>query len=184
MKKLTLTVMALISLYAKSFSQSYPADQTSEYAATVMTSSFTVPILRFNPIDNVPNKKGNVALFNSIGAGISFNAGRLFITADHNGKALVEEFKNTIGIQLGALFSVNTSENETNVFAPTVGIALLDFHVGIGHDFGTVDENQSRTFITIAYAVPLSKFTKKGFHLFKRSDSPVTENKKSIQKLD
>lgn len=49
---------------------------TTELMCQVINTNFTIPLIRFNTTtkdgaDN--NQKGNVSLFNSVGAGISYN---------------------------------------------------------------------------------------------------------------
>lgn len=73
---------------------------TTELKCQVINTNFTIPLIRFNTTtkdgaDN--NQKGNVALFNSVGAGISYNWGRMTVTTDAAGKVINTEFQNTFG---------------------------------------------------------------------------------------
>lgn len=173
MRKYLLIICALaisISGYAQ---DTYPKSQTSEYAATVFNTNFTVPILRFNRTTGDPAKKGNVAFFNSIGAGIGISGGRLEVTADSSGKPVNMTMHNTVGFQAGFLFAANTEENATNIFALTAAVTLLNFQIGYGYELGTVQTNQKRGFVTVAYSIPLAKLVKGGMYIWKRTEHPI-----------
>ena len=158
--------------------QPYPKGKTSVYKATVLNSNFTVPLIRFNRINNDINQKGSVSFFNAIGAGIGISWGELAVTTDNSEDSHVinSEMHNTIGVQLGCLFAANTnSENQQNIFAPTLSVSVLNFQLGYGYELGTISEKQKRGFLTIAYSIPLSRLIKGGFYIFKRTPNPVTE---------
>ncbi|NNV53964.1 hypothetical protein [Limnovirga soli] len=150
---------------------------TSTYAATVINTNFVVPIIRFNTVskdgaDN--NQKGNISFFNSIGAGISINWGRLELTTDADKKIINREMNNTFGLQLGLLFAANSStENNTNIFAPTFSVSLLNFQVGCGYELGTISTKENRFFYTLAYGIPVSKLVKGGFFVWKKTPLPL-----------
>lgn len=145
----------------------------SEYTATILSSSFTLPMIRFNPTMRDENRSGTVEAFRSVGAGIGLNWGRLIYTTDGNRQPLVSEFKNTLGLQLGFLFSSKAGEDKTNVFALTGGMNILNFQVGIGHEFGDIVKNQKRTFFTVAYNIPLTVLVKSAYHVLLRSPSSI-----------
>lgn len=149
-----------------------PPSSTREYKASVWSTNFTIPILRFNVLKKTDNKdaKGNVALFNSIGAGFGISWGRLEETTDNTGKVINTEMNNSFGVQVGILFATNSSGgNNANVFAPTISVSVLNFNVGYGHELGTLPENTHRGFLTIAYGIPISKLVKGGFYVRKRA---------------
>jgi hypothetical protein len=162
----------------------YPKGKTSIYKATVLNSNFTVPLIRFNRINNDNTQKGSVSFFNAIGAGIGISWGELSVTTDNSEGAQVinSEMNNTVGIQLGCLFAANTnSENQQNIFAPTFSVSVLNFQLGYGYELGTVSENQKRGFVTIAYSIPLSKLIKGGFYILRRTPKPITETVKRFE---
>jgi hypothetical protein len=175
MKKILLMLSMVVASLGSYGQSTFPASKTTEYAATVLNTSFTVPIIRFNRIANDPTKQGDVSAFNSIGAGVGLSLGRLSVTADDQGKDIATTMHNTFGIQAGFLFAANTNEDATNTFALTGGISLLNFQLGYGYEFGTVRENQKRGFFTIAYSIPLSTFVKGGFYVLRRSKA-VTDS--------
>lgn len=154
----------------------------------MISTNFTVPIIRFNPIDKnsqgaPADKKGNVAFFNSIGAGVGYYWGRLTEITDVNGEIINTEMDNTFGIQTGFLFEANSSGgNNSNNFAWTFGISILNFQVGYGYEFGTVNANEKRGFLTLAYGIPVSKLIKGGFYKIKRSELTDAEKKRGFSK--
>jgi len=145
--------------------------RTTEFKATVLNTNFVVPIIRFNKVNDagaMNNQRGNVSFFNSIGAGVSINRGRLELTTDETGKVISTEMNNIIGLQVGLLFAANTgSENNANIFAPTLSVSILNFQIGLGYELGTLPVNDSRTFYTIAYAIPIAKLVKGGFYVLR-----------------
>jgi hypothetical protein len=147
--------------------------------SNVITTNFTVPMVRFNFVDETDElkAKGNVTFFSSVGAGISYNWGSLYEFTDNNNLVNNHEFKNIIGIQAGFLFSADTGDTPTNVFALTFGINVLDFHIGYGYELGTITENQKRGFLSIAYSIPISKLTKGGLYIVNRGDEVENNNK-------
>ena len=146
---------------------------TKEYNAQVLSTNFTVPIARFNFIKQSEGvtKKGNITFFSSVGAGISYGFGRLYETRDENTKIINREFNNIVGAQIGFLFSAQTGENPTNLFAVSLGLNVLDFQIGYGYELGTITNDQKRGFLTIAYSIPLSKLTKGGFFILNKGDA-------------
>ncbi|MDB5122791.1 MAG: hypothetical protein JWP94_920 [Mucilaginibacter sp.] len=193
MKKLyLLTLFCTVALRALSQEtnndtqwESYPKGETSTYRATVLNSSFTVPLIRFNRVDGDNTKKGNVSFFNSIGAGFGISWGRLDVTTDNSAKANVinTEMNNTFGIQIGCLFASNNTNggNQQNIFAPTLSFSVLNFQFGYGCELGTVVDNQKRGFVTIAYSIPLAKFIKGGFYILRRSKKSLDQNSQRFE---
>ncbi|MFD2603175.1 hypothetical protein [Flavobacterium suzhouense] len=150
------------------------------YKATISNTNFSIPIARFNFNDtSTDNALGNVTLFTSIGAGVGLSWGRMEITRDDTGQITNEEYSNTIGFHIGVLFSSGTGEDTKNVFAPTLNMALLDFQIGLGYELGTVGDNQSRTFLTVSYAIPLYKLVRKGYRVWKINPYPIASRKGS-----
>lgn len=158
-------------------------NQINEYKAQVISTNFTIPIIRFNIVNKYDSsapkdRKGNVAFFNSIGAGVGYYWGRLTEITDNNNKIINTEMDNTFGIQTGFLFAANSSGgNNANIFAWTVGISILNFQLGYGYEFGTLSSTEKRGFLTLAYGVPVSKLIRGGFYKVKRSDLTVNEMK-------
>lgn len=137
------------------------------YKATILNTNFSIPMARFNFTNGEEGKKGNILLFNSIGAGFGYSLGQLTEITDDSGKVLNQSFKNTFGLHLGVLFSAGTGENNENVFAPILNASILDFQVGLGYELGTVTNSQKRTFVTISYSIPLYKLTNTSFYILK-----------------
>jgi hypothetical protein len=158
-----------------------PVSTTTEYKVWALTTNFSVPIVRFNFVNKVPGDsvKGNISFFNSIGAGIFLSRGRLDETTDANGNVINEDLNNIIGVQVGFLFSANVNgSTTTNIFAPTIGVSILNFQIGYGYEFGTVSQNTKRGFLTVAYAIPVSKLIQGGFYIINRSNTAVNKAKK------
>ncbi len=151
-----------------------PRSTTTEYKAKVVSTNFTIPIIRFNVIDpakvRTSDKLGNVSFFNSIGAGIGYYFGRLTETTDDKGEVINTELNNTFGIQTGFLFAANSnSSSQNNIFAFNISMSLLNFQVGYGYELGTVGTNEKRGFMTLAYGIPLYKLAKGGFYTVAKS---------------
>lgn len=136
------------------------------YLATILNTNFTIPIARFNFSENDNINKGNIQLFNSIGAGFGVSWGSMTDYRDENGELENSDFSNTFSIHGGVLFSAG---NDNNVFAPVLSVGILDFQLGLGYEFGNVSENQKRSFLTIGYAIPLYKLTKGKYWFIKKS---------------
>jgi len=176
MKQLFISILCMLILMELQAQTRELPSTTTEYKAQVISTNFTVPIIRFNPIDKnssgaPSDKKGNVAFFNSIGAGVGYYWGRLTTVTDNNSKVISTEMNNTFGIQTGFLFASNSSgSNNTNIFAWTLGISILNFQFGYGYEFGTVGSNEKRGFLTVAYGIPVSKLLNGGFYVRKKTD--------------
>ena len=138
-----------------------------------LNTNFTVPIGRYNFLENVSEEdraSGRMNIFNSVGAGISINLGKItalryFVDGiEHHERNLF----NAIGLQLGFLFSVeDQAEQRITVFAPTVSLLLLDFQIGWGYEFGSKEIDETGHFMTISYGVPLQKLSAKGSWILK-----------------
>lgn len=156
------------------------ANTVLTYKATITHTNFNIPLVRFNTVKNDDTKYGDVLLFNSIGAGFGVSAGRVEITRDNEGEIVNEEFYNTIGVQVGALFSAGSGEDAKNVIAPTVNISYLDFQAGIGYELGTIaSANQNRTFFTLSYGIPLYKLYKKSVRYALVSPIPIESKRRN-----
>jgi hypothetical protein len=127
------------------------------YKATILNTNFSIPIARFNFSKNDSISKGNIQLFNSIGAGFGFSMGSMTDYRDDNGELENSDFANTFSMHVGVLFSAG---NNNNVFAPVLSVGVLDFQLGLGIELGNINANQKRGFLTIGYAIPLYKLTK------------------------
>lgn len=136
------------------------------YNAKILNTNFSIPIARFNFSKNDSINKGNIQLFNSIGAGFGVSWGSMTDYRDENGELENSDFANTFSIHGGVLFSAG---NNNNVFAPILSLGILDFQLGLGYELGDISENQRRGFVTIGYAIPLYKLTKGKYWFIKKS---------------
>jgi hypothetical protein len=155
-------------------------NSTLIYKKTIISTNFTIPLVRFNFIEGDDTKQGDILLFNSIGAGIGIYGGRLERTRDDKGEIIDEEFSNTFGVNIGALFSAGTGEANKNVFAPVLNVAALDFQIGVGVELGSLLPSQKRTFLTLSYSIPLYKLFKKGYRIIRSYDMPIESTRKSL----
>ncbi|WP_160114578.1 hypothetical protein [Aquimarina sp. AU474] len=144
------------------------ADKTVTFKAIIWNTNFNVPIARFNFAKDDSEKRGDILLFSSVGAGFGISSGRMTETRDENGDLISNEFENSIGLHLGFLFSASTGDDNKNVFAPTISLSLLDFQLGYGYELGTTTINQQRNFITLGYGIPLYKLTRGKFRYLHR----------------
>jgi hypothetical protein len=144
---------------------------TFKYKVKMLNTNFTIPLARFNFItDNSNSKRGEILLFNSVGAGIGVSWGEIEKTTDATGATINTDFTNTFGIHLGVLFSAGKDGSEQkNIFAPTVSLSVLDFQLGFGYELGTTIDIQKKGFLTLAYAIPLSKLVKGKYYIFRAS---------------
>ncbi len=144
---------------------------TFRYKVTMLNTNFTIPLARFNFVkDNTKAKKGEILLFNSIGAGVGISFGEIERTTDATGANINTDYTNTFGIHLGVLFSSGKDGNEQkNIFAPTLALSVLDFQLGGGYELGTTLDTQKKGFVTLAYAIPLSKLIKGKYYIFRAS---------------
>ena len=154
---------------------------TLEFNATAITTNFTIPLLRFNRLNAatraLEDRIGNVSFFNSVGAGVCLSIGTLKVVTDAESRIIDREMINTIGLQLGFLFSSNTSQGTSqNVFAPTLSLSLLNLQLGVGYELGKRGLNEEKAFLTVAYGIPIAKLIRGGFFVFQRSPSPIKNN--------
>ncbi len=132
-----------------------------------LNTNFVLPIMRFDLLKTSYQEKafGSLSLFNSIGAGVSLNFGEQMeiSESESSNEDLDEKFVNMIGLQLGFIFSADLNEAESSLhFAPTIALQVLDFQIGLGYELGKVNDEASRTFITLGYGIPLQKLTRTG----------------------
>lgn len=170
-----ISVIALLLLVGESMAQ-----VKSDSNALIINTNFTIPMVRFNQVINHSDKKGNVVMFRSVGAGFSLNFGSLLELRDTNSNLVNSDFYNKIGLQLGFLFSSSTEENQSNVFALNIALNILDIQFGYGHEYGTVQDDQRREFYTISYAIPLARLTQKGNYVIRR----YKKNRKGTSKSE
>lgn len=154
---------------------------TLVYSSTVISTNFSIPLVRFNFVEGDGQKQGDILLFNSIGAGIGIYGGRLERTRDKDGDIINEEFSNRLGASIGAIFSAGTGDDVKNVFAPVLNVALLDFQIGFGVELGQLAPNQKREFVTLSYSIPLYKLLKKSYYLWLNKEKPIESIRKSQQ---
>jgi hypothetical protein len=175
-KSYTVEKQAVIELEAE---KEALKNTTLTYKSHIVSTNFTIPLVRFNFVENDATKQGDISLFTSIGAGIGYYVGRLERTRDSTGEIINEEFSNTFGVSVGAIFSAGTGEDTKNVFAPILNVSMLDFQIGIGTELGTRAENQKRQFVTLSYSIPLYKLFRKSYRLIKVSPTPYLSTRKA-----
>ena len=141
------------------------SNKTKFYKATILTTNFNIPVARFDFLTKSAqdDSKGNITLFNSVGAGLGLNFGEKKVIYDDQGNVTEQDFSNVVGLHLGVLFSAGTGEDTNNVFAPVLNLTILDFQIGVGWELGDVATNMSGTFMTVSYAIPLYKLSRTGF---------------------
>ncbi len=158
----------LLTFSLLNFSLFICAQQTTtviknEFSAWILNTDFNLPAIRFNTF--LPNEKnstssiGRLSVFNSVGAGISINKG-LFTElrdAKEEGNILSTQMRNRFGFHLGMLFSYPNDSLKSFVFAPTIGLQILDIQFGMGYELGTIQRDENRLFYTLAYRIPLKK---------------------------
>lgn len=161
-----ITIVFILSIsYAIQTNGQKVNDQEAEtFHALALTSAFDLPIVRFNRLNSpgANNENGNVEFFNSVGAGIGFKFGQIKEFKNTENES-VSEFSNIVGLSGGVLFSSSSVDENTrdNVFAPTIGISILDLKIAVGWELGDRPEGVERRFFTVAYGIPISKLTSK-----------------------
>ncbi|MDF2159374.1 hypothetical protein [Algoriphagus sp. CAU 1675] len=184
MKKITLTICLMLSLSSLLLAQSLDkldsivdhkkdlAGKNYKYKATILSSNFTLPVVKFNRFESpdLNGAQGAVSFFNSVGAGLVFTGGEIREIRDANGEIINQDFTPTYGIHFGFLFSSSVGENSTNSFAPTIGFSLLDFQFGIGRELGDLPDNYKRTFYTVSYNIPLYKLKRGAYYVLRVGD--------------
>lgn len=171
---------ALLGLGMTSFGQ----NTTTEYSARVLSTNFNVPIIRFNLVKNPIDRTGNVAFFNSVGAGVGYYFGRITEVKDKEGRMISSEMDNTFGANFGILFASNSAggTNE-NIFAPVLGFSVLNFQLGVGYELGTLPAGNERTFMTLTYAIPAFKLIKGGFWVLKKEGLDASAKQRGFMKF-
>lgn len=155
------------------------ANAQNEKKVLMASTNFNIPMVQFTPITgSTSTKKGDVAFFNAVGAGVGISYADLQLIKNSKGDSIVQESKNKIGFQTGFLFSSNSSSSSnSNKFAWTMSLVILDFQIGYGYEFGTIDTNQKRNFFMLSYNIPLSKLTKGGSYVFRSKKSGRLQSK-------
>ena len=156
------------------------AGQKIKEKAWVLTSNFALPAIRFNRYDDdlKKNSSGQLELFNSVGAGLSFLYGDIFEIKEKSEEPLSTDFSNIIGLNIGLLFSKSNTEGELgdNVFALIGGVSVLDIQISYEREFGDREKGIKRGFVTIGYAIPLFKLTNKSAINLNRLFSESNDN--------
>lgn len=164
-------ILALSKKGNNPFYQKRITGNVRSYKASILNTNFSIPIARFNFLSGNASKKGDILLFNSVGAGFGLSFGELTEILDDSDKVLNQSFKNTIAFHLGVLFSAGTGEDNKNVFAPIFNLSVLDFQIGVGYELGTIAQDQKRPFVTVSYSIPLYKLTNTGFWIWKAENA-------------
>ena len=168
MKKTISIILLLVIISISGKSQENTEFIIEKANVLTLSTNFMVPLTRFNFLkndDNSANANGRLMLFNSIGAGLSLNWGKMTESTEVSSKVSDPErkFANAVGIQIGMIFSADISEDGSeNTFAPTVSLSVLDFQVGVGYELGTKLDTETGWFMTLSYGIPLQKLTQKG----------------------
>lgn len=163
--------VALLFAMSAFTSHSQTTYYEESYKATVLTSDFILPAIRFNRLETEGHPRGKLSAFNSIGAGLTLSYGRLNVRYQDSSRTTVLtdeplDYNNLVGVQVGFLFAVNSATEENVSFAPTIAISVLDFSLGWGYEWGTLAENHEGHFFTISYNVPARKLFNKGLLVF------------------
>ena len=159
--KTKLFLITLIFISVKVYSQ-------ERKRVLLASTNFNIPLVQFTPIKDDKTKKGDVSFFNSVGAGVGVSLADLTFSKNASGDTINAETKNKIGIQTGFLFAANGSDaNKTNKLAWTMSLAILDFQIGYGYEFGTLGTSQKRSFFMLSYNIPLSKLSEGGSYIFR-----------------
>ncbi|MEM7161649.1 MAG: hypothetical protein AAF487_04335 [Bacteroidota bacterium] len=145
------------------------------YSAWVLNTDFNLPAIRFNTFEQSKagerQSLGRLSVFNSVGAGISVNRG--FFTeiksADHKEHVINTQMKNRFGLHMGMLFSYPNDSTKNFVFAPTLGLQILDIQFGMGYELGTIQVGENRLFYTLAYRIPIKKLYNLSYIRMKRN---------------
>ncbi len=160
MKKILLLHLVLLSIIP-SYAQENWNEGLVQWTEEGITTNFIVPITRFSFLKQTADDQavGRLLLFNSVGAGVSFQKMKLqkFNIGYDISENWVTNMVYRYGVQLGVLFSTRDSGEEIESrFAPTFGITILDFHIGYGYEMGSRSAKESPHFIAISYGISLS----------------------------
>lgn len=148
------------------------ASVSYRYKATILSSNFSIPLVKFSRFQsNMNGSTGDVSFFNSVGAGLSIAGGEISEVRDPSGKIINQDFTPTFGATFGFLFSsASLLEERQNSFAPFVGISILDFQIGLGWELGSVPDSYKRSFFTVSYNIPIYKLKRGGFYILRSGD--------------
>jgi hypothetical protein len=160
----------------------------TKYYAHVLSTNFTIPLVRANFLSNKPQNATNsvvsASFLNSAGAGVNLSWGELDVTKDATNTVTSIDYYNHIGIQLGFLFSANSSSGSSTtqtgsstitttqssaVFGAFAAVSVMNFQLGGGYEFGSLTPGQKRLFIALAYAIPVSALIDGGYKILKTS---------------
>jgi len=161
------------------------ASSPIKYKAAVLSTDFTVPLMRVNLLNktttNTSNALVSTSFLNSAGAGLTYSWGELDETLDNDGNTASIDYYNRFGLQLGFLFASNsssgasstntsasssTSATQSTIFALVAGFSVLNIQFGIGYEFGSLAASQKREFLTLNYAIPVSTLINGGYRIF------------------
>ncbi len=131
---------------------------------TSIHTDFIVPVSRFTILSQPESdgSRGRLLLFQSLGAGITIQRGHLRRVYDQSdaGKMISQQLQRRLGLQIGLLFGTRQLDQEVKTqFAPTVGVVLLDFHIGYGYELGAKSESETSHFVTVSYGIPLQRLS-------------------------
>jgi hypothetical protein len=157
---------------------------TTKYYAYVLSTNFTVPLVRANFLSNKPQNATNsvvcASFLNSAGAGVNLSWGELDITKDATNTDTSIDYYNHFGF----LFSANpssgssttqpgtnttTTAQSSSVFGVFAAGTVMNFQLGGGYEFGPLAPGQKRLFIALAYAIPVSALIDGGYKIIKTS---------------
>ena len=150
-------------LFNYSYSQDPQTVISTQFRAWVLNTDFNLPAIRFTPFYPAYREKnhsmGRLSVFNSVGAGFSLNRGIFteLVDAQNPEEVISSQMKNRFGVHLGMLFSYPNDSLKSFVFAPTLGLQLLDIQFGWGYELGTIQTGERRMFYTLAYRIPIKK---------------------------
>jgi hypothetical protein len=154
-----------------------------KFRATVLSTNFTVPLVRVNFLERTPSNPTSLvstSFLNSAGAGINISRGEIDQTIDGNNNVASTSYYNDWGFQVGFLFAANSSSGTSttttgsatttatpsnSVFAIAAGFSILNFQLGVGYELGTLAAAQKRGFLAISYAIPISSLIKGGYKI-------------------
>jgi len=169
------------------------ASSPIKYKAAVLSTDFTVPLMRVNLLNktttNTSNALVSTSFLNSAGAGLTYSWGELDETLDKNGNTASADYYNHYGIHAGFIFAANTAAGSSTttsastsntttqsgtIFAVVAAFTFYNFQVGTGYDFGSVPVGQKRLFFTLNYAIPVTTFVAGGYKIIKATLMPAT----------
>jgi|GEM_PF-6270100 len=137
---------------------------------TSVHTDFIVPVSRFTilTLPEEDGSRGRLLLFQSVGAGITIQRGHLRTIYDGSAehKIINQQLQRRMGLQIGLLFGTRQIDQEVKTqFAPTIGVVLLDFHIGYGYELGAKSERETSHFVTVSYGIPLQRLSSDKDHI-------------------